>query len=945
MPDIYRASLRQVCAMAVPFRIPKKKQLSDSCGLDMQSPLSRLQDSNSHKRQWGSVTLNGRMPHKSSSNGNILSKEGQRSESVRLVRPSLSGDRRDLSPDSRTSGRVTRTCSDNIPKGPTRGSVFSFKMNKQPIKISPVQVNRTPNKVSETPGFRAQCQTPTTGRDFTGNNRWRPKRASDTLLCHDENHTGASQSSSFKIHRGLDPGELEACGLFHEEEETEGTQGHSQVKETQRSSTSEDTAHVSQEDHKLKSRGSVCDVSKSTVSKNKNGTVLNKESVSKPSNHEPSLCSGRSLQEAPDRYLRTSGERAATSVPVRKDPLTFLPEAKSKDPFGSSYCNRLRRKPQVFCKTYKRSKPSSTEPIVLSSDDEGADEMNDVSGSLQEQRISEGIRDAQSGNQKSPKTNAGGERSATKVEVPSIIELDFSRLHYDTIEVQANGTIVITDEGISVPLKGADGEGEVAVSVSCSQLLLYGVWDGGLARDGSLLSSTEEPAPSLLFLMVSDAQARLFQKELPVLHTVHTSGQACPFVLLVLTGQLEDLQAALLASLMDVIGLRHGQSDLSNSLSWSDGLNRLHCHARGEHLLSLLGQNVKDAGQDTAKENTSGTSSWLREPTVRRPLRSHSRQQSSPRRLIQYPPPPSKGGITVTTEDLECLKDGEFLNDVIIDFYLKYLLLERADKDVAERSHIFSSFFYKQLTRKNTSCPEDSGTTAPYRRHQRVRTWTRHVDIFSKDYLFIPVNQEAHWYLVVICFPGLERPECVPWRNKGPVSQDKSQTAKASSAGDCQRDSSQQPKGNRLKPSEPRPHNLPDCTVHSCTRETVCRRPCILVMNSLKLSYYQRIYTLLREYLQVEWEVRKGSARAFTRESISGSLCRVPLQDNSSDCGLYLLQYVESFLQNPVVHFDLPLRLEHWFPRNQVRRKREELRELVLLLYRRQGGGAEQSAK
>lgn len=40
-------------------------------------------------------------------------------------------------------------------------------------------------------------------------------------------------------------------------------------------------------------------------------------------------------------------------------------------------------------------------------------------------------------------------------------------------------------------------------------------------------------------------------------------------------------------------------------------------------------------------------------------------------RLILYPPPPSKGGITVTTEDLECLKSGEFLNDVIIDFYLK----------------------------------------------------------------------------------------------------------------------------------------------------------------------------------------------------------------------------------------------------------------------------------
>lgn len=40
-------------------------------------------------------------------------------------------------------------------------------------------------------------------------------------------------------------------------------------------------------------------------------------------------------------------------------------------------------------------------------------------------------------------------------------------------------------------------------------------------------------------------------------------------------------------------------------------------------------------------------------------------------RLMVYPPPPAKGGILVTNEDLHCLNDGEFLNDVIIDFYLK----------------------------------------------------------------------------------------------------------------------------------------------------------------------------------------------------------------------------------------------------------------------------------
>lgn len=33
------------------------------------------------------------------------------------------------------------------------------------------------------------------------------------------------------------------------------------------------------------------------------------------------------------------------------------------------------------------------------------------------------------------------------------------------------------------------------------------------------------------------------------------------------------------------------------------------------------------------------------------------------------------------------------------------------------------------------------------RRHQRVKTWTRHVDIFKKDFLFVPVNQEWVEYM------------------------------------------------------------------------------------------------------------------------------------------------------------------------------------------------------
>ncbi len=50
-------------------------------------------------------------------------------------------------------------------------------------------------------------------------------------------------------------------------------------------------------------------------------------------------------------------------------------------------------------------------------------------------------------------------------------------------------------------------------------------------------------------------------------------------------------------------------------------------------------------------------------------------------------------------------------------------------------------------------------------------------------------------------------------------------------------------------------------------------------------------------YLQVEWQKKRGGYRDFSGDHMVGSHCTVPLQDNSSDCGLYLLQYAESFLQ------------------------------------------------
>lgn len=47
----------------------------------------------------------------------------------------------------------------------------------------------------------------------------------------------------------------------------------------------------------------------------------------------------------------------------------------------------------------------------------------------------------------------------------------------------------------------------------------------------------------------------------------------------------------------------------------------------------------------------------------------------------------------------------------------------------------------------------------------------------------------------------------------------------------------------------------------------------------------------------MEWEVKKGTKRSFGKDVVKGSNPRVPQQDNFSDCGVYVLQYVESFFE------------------------------------------------
>ncbi|XP_061668319.1 sentrin-specific protease 6 [Syngnathoides biaculeatus] len=353
-------------------------------------------------------------------------------------------------------------------------------------------------------------------------------------------------------------------------------------------------------------------------------------------------------------------------------------------------------------------------------------------------------------------------------------------------------------------------------------------------------------------------------------------------------------------------------------------------------------------------------------------------------KLMVYPPPPAKGGILVTNEDLHCLHDGEFLNDVIIDFYLKYLVLEKLKKEDAQRIHVFSSFFYRRLTqREKGSAPDRSNNLPiPKRKHNRVKTWTRHVDLFDKDFIFVPINESAHWYLAVICFPGGdpssdELPDhCRPLSPdtdvldapprdsaspgdtppRDPLSEQHTPTRDSTARGrpqihypselhrisTCYADDDD----NTLT-SDEQSSNQDDCSDDGASdsgsdassrgcKPDRRKQSCILIMDSLRGPARSTVVKTLREYLEVEWEVRKGSQRMFGKNLMKGSSPRVPQQDNFSDCGIYVLQYVESFFENPIPNFQLPLNLSEWFPQQRMKSKRQEIRSLILHIQARQ---------
>ncbi|KAG2241286.1 hypothetical protein Bca52824_096732, partial [Brassica carinata] len=239
--------------------------------------------------------------------------------------------------------------------------------------------------------------------------------------------------------------------------------------------------------------------------------------------------------------------------------------------------------------------------------------------------------------------------------------------------------------------------------------------------------------------------------------------------------------------------------------------------------------------------------------------------------------------VSVCKRDVELLQPETFVNDTIIDFYINYLK-NQIQAEERQRFHFFNSFFFRKLADLDKDPSSIADGKAAF---LRVRKWTRKVDMFGKDYIFVPVNFSLHWSLIIICHPG----------------------------------------------------EVANCT--DLDLDDSPKVPCILHMDSIKGSH-AGLKNLVQSYLCEEWKERHKD----TPDDISSKFMNLrfvslelPQQENSFDCGLFLLHYLELFLAEAPQNFS-PFKIYNasnflylnWFPPAEASLKRTLIEKLIFEL-------------
>ncbi|KAF2024219.1 cysteine proteinase [Setomelanomma holmii] len=363
----------------------------------------------------------------------------------------------------------------------------------------------------------------------------------------------------------------------------------------------------------------------------------------------------------------------------------------------------------------------------------------------------------------------------------------------------------------------------------------------------------------------------------------------------------------------------------------------------------------------------------------------------------------------VIFDDLSRLDEEEFLNDNLIEFYMLYLFQQSRIPE--DKVFFFNTYFFTRLT-QDTGC----GKSINYK---AVERWTSKEDIFKYDYIVVPINQQTHWYLAIICNVDkiartpimvdfdevdrvtvakgddgrLETNETIePLITAGPQSIEAPQAITSPKQSTHEQPAEEQIEDvnlfneeSRLEvvdreatnieekaptiavadsllahfeeaafahaiSAEPTPRTVLSNLNPSPVKKKTKRKPkgprkdpnapIIMILDSLPGNGRSGAVRALKDWIAAEGKKRRAMEAVIKENGYYPKADQIPIQSNFSDCGVYLLGYVEKFFEDPD-SFKTKLLTgemsadEDW-PQLKPKEMRKNLRDIIFALAKEQ---------
>ncbi|XP_014523614.1 ubiquitin-like-specific protease 1D isoform X1 [Vigna radiata var. radiata] len=239
---------------------------------------------------------------------------------------------------------------------------------------------------------------------------------------------------------------------------------------------------------------------------------------------------------------------------------------------------------------------------------------------------------------------------------------------------------------------------------------------------------------------------------------------------------------------------------------------------------------------------------------------------------IYFPSRDDPECVEICYKDTDCLAPEGYLTSTIMNFYIQYLQQQVL---LTTDYHFFNTYFYKKLKEAVSYKQSDRDVI-----FAKFRRWWKGVNIFQKAYVLIPIHEDLHWSLIIICIPDKED-------ESGPIIL-----------------------------------HLDSLGLHSSKS----------VFDNIKSYLIEEKNYMDREDVSSNVSIADRIWKCLPRR-IECQIIAVPQQKNEYDCGLFVLYFIERFMEEAPERLkkkDLAMFGKRWFKPEEASNLRVKIRKLLV---------------